>query len=92
MCMYVVAPVRTIIAQSLTRASPRACGPVADVDLDDPVNAMARQHEDDAGSIVVMRVALHQLEAELQRLSGQGCHVFVGLWTLVAGMSAAKPQ
>lgn len=61
----------------------------ADIDLDDPVNAAPRQHDDDAGSIVVMHVPLAQLGAELQKFSAEGCHVFMGLYTLVAGMAAA---
>jgi len=63
----------------------------ADIDLDDPVNAVPKQHDDDAGSITVMRVPLAQLGAELHKFASQGCNVWMGLFALAAGMAAADP-
>ena len=51
------------------------------------MNATPKQHDDDAGSIAVLRVPLSELGKQLQQFSDSGCHVFMGLWTLVAGLS-----
>lgn len=60
--------------------------PAADIDLDAPENAKPKQASEDEGEIVVLRVPLSRLEAELQEQAAAGVSVWNGLWPLLTGL------